>query len=230
MKIIFLILTTLFLSSCNNESEYESDISSPELDQETIDLNQRYIESYQDLITKYEDDIENSDNDTVIEMHEDEIKKLNNLIFSSENNIEIAEDTYIYNDEFMTVGNHAVIIDRAESVLSDSTAPSLFSNNLIRKIKFYDSNNLIEQAVIGSLLVPLEGEGTEVVAISIYLTKETLDKVDLDELTESYNDIYEFSEGVHAHGSLEEHIKTDNSQLTDDQHEVFYMLMNGITD
>lgn len=223
-----LALSTTLLIACGS-NEYSADINNPTIDEETIEELERKIEINNKSTARLEEKIEEdkkkeSVGDFLVETNQSIIDDNNREIEGYKKLIEEAKNTQVYNEEFKVFKDLAHITVKQEATLSLKHTKNEYDSLMIERLNFYRKNGLLDRDVISTLILPISGD-IKTVAISTYLDKDTVSKLDFEDEELS---IIDEADAIYAHGSLSEYITPEYYKLTDEQHSAFFYEITGL--
>lgn len=199
LKLPILFYAILILSACGN-SRNDIEISEPELDEREISRLESRIENGEQKLPELEEEIEEHE-ENGIDVLADTVREIKSNLERDINvykaNLEIAENTYYYNDEFSTTYDYSVLSKTNDSVLTLENHAQNFSNSILEDIQFYLEEGLIENGLIASSLVQLSESDEYARAIAVFLTRDTLESLDFEDLLDSdRRDLYSVADAT----------------------------------
>lgn len=216
-----LVLSSMLLLACSDNT-YSADIANPQVDEHNVFVTEGMIENLQKKVDEIQQEIDEEkrgeNNQYLIETYEEskhffeeEIKKEKQLLNGT-------KKLLIYNDEFSTQKNLAYLEVEQEATLSLKHTKNEYDSLMIERLNFYHKNGLLDRDVISTLVLPISDD-TKTVAISTYLDKDTVSKLDFEDKELS---IVDEADAIYVHKSLNEYITPEYYKLTDEQHSAFF--------
>lgn len=222
-----LVLSSMLLLACSNNT-YSADIDNPQVDESNISVTEGTIENLQKKVDEIQQTIDEEkrgeNNRYLIETYEESKHFFEEEIKNEKQLLNETKELLIYNDEFSAQKKLAYLEVEQEATLSLKHTKNEYDSLMIERLNFYRKNGLLDRDVISTLILPISGD-IKTVAISTYLDKDTVSKLDFEDEELS---IIDEADAIYAHGSLSEYITPEYYKLTDEQHSAFFYEITGL--
>jgi len=232
-KTAFSLVALIALLTACGESSSSIQVNEPKKDETKIAGIEAGIEYYDSRISEMENKLkeyEEQDNEIMIDMQKELIEDIEINRNVSLGELELAQNTYYYNEDFSTVYDYAILSKTNDSVLTLENHADNFSSTILEEVKFYLDEGLIDKGLIATSAVLLSETNDYTRAITVYLSKETLNSMDFDDVLESdRKDLYSEADAVWArHDFVDEEIIHNSRWATDGTApEIFSLFIGG---